>query len=232
MGCSPNDSECNDDEKPSRRVRITRGFWLGQTEVTQAAYLKLIGTNPSYFKAPENPVDSVNWNEARSYCEAFGGRLPSEAEWEYAARAGTAGPRYGQLDAVAWYADNSGNRGLNSIRTYEKDAHKDATKYVEILQKNGNRPHQVKQKQPNSWGLYDMLGNVWEWVSDWFEEDYRKLPWPAIDPKGPDSGTERVLRGGCWGLYPYNARASSRFHSVPTDNVFYSGFRCVREVIP
>jgi len=139
MGCSPGDQECDDDEKPAREVTISKEFWMGQTEVTQAAYRKVIGGNPSFFKGENLPVETVSWTEAVRYCEAAGGRLPTEAEWEYAARGGTAGPRYGELDAIAWYSVNS-----------------------------ASRTHEVKGKQPNAFFLYDMLGNVWEWTADWY----------------------------------------------------------------
>jgi len=129
MGCSPGDDECYDDEKPPHQVTITKGFWIGQTEVTQEAYQRVIGANPSHFRGDELPVENVNWNEARAYCVAVGMRLPTEAEWEYAARGGNASARYGSLDAVAWYRGNS-----------------------------GGKTHLVGQKQKNAYGLYDMPG--------------------------------------------------------------------------
>ena len=141
-------------------VRITHGFWLGQTEVTQTAYEKSVGHELFPFKGPQHPVEGVNWYEARQYCEAAGGRLPTEAEWEYAARACSIDARYGVLDAIAWYSSNS-----------------------------GSQTHPVRQKQPNSWGLYDMLGNVKEWVADWYGDSYyQTLPSLATDPEGPSSG--------------------------------------------
>ncbi|MEK7992965.1 MAG: SUMF1/EgtB/PvdO family nonheme iron enzyme [Planctomycetota bacterium] len=204
MGCSPGDNECYTDEKPVHTVRISRGFWLGQTEVTQAAYQKVMGANPSRFKGPQHPVETINWNEARKYCEAVGGRLPTEAEWEYAARVASQEARYGELDKIAWYARNS-----------------------------GGQTQPVGQKQKNAWGLHDVLGNVWEWVSDWYQEDYYKtLPSPAVDPKGPLSGKMRVLRGGSWGYDPRDVRASVRGRLVPENRYTYIGFRCAREVIP
>ena len=138
-GCSPGDNECYGDEYPSRKVTLTRGFWLGQTEVTQAAYERLFGYNPSVHKGPDLPVESVSWIEADAYCREIGGRLPSAAEWEYAARAGTTGSRYGKLDDIAWYWDNS-----------------------------RFSPHPVAQKKPNAFGLYDMLGNVVEWTHTFY----------------------------------------------------------------
>lgn len=138
-GCSPGDKECYEDESPPRKVTLTRGFWLGQTEVTQAAYQKVMGDNPSVIEGPNYPADSISWVEANVYCTAIGGRLPSEAEWEYAARGGTTSARYGNLDEIAWYVRNS-----------------DFTS------------HPVARKKPNAYGLYDMLGNVLEWTDTWY----------------------------------------------------------------
>ncbi len=138
-GCSPGDKQCYGDEFPDRKITLTHGFWLGQTEVTQAAFQKVMDYNDSVNEGPNLPVDSVTWNEADDYCTKIGGRLPTEAEWEYAARAGTTGPRYGKLDDIAWYWNNS---------NFET--------------------HPVGQKQPNAFHLYDMLGNVVEWTHDWY----------------------------------------------------------------
>jgi formylglycine-generating enzyme required for sulfatase activity/uncharacterized caspase-like protein len=137
MGCSPGDTQCDDDEKPPKEVNITKGFWMGQTEVTQAAYERVMGTNPSHFKGANLPVETINMQEAGAYCAKVGLRLPTEAEWEYAARAGDTKARYGPLDDVAW---NTGN--------------------------SGGKTHEVGKKTPNAWGLYDTLGNVREWTSD------------------------------------------------------------------
>jgi formylglycine-generating enzyme required for sulfatase activity len=138
-GCSPGDNECYEDEFPTREITLTRGFWLSKTEVTQEAYEKVIGENPSVFQGPDLPVEMVTWDEADTYCREINGRLPTEAEWEYAARAGTTTPRYGDLDEIAWYWNNS------KLST-----------------------HPVGQKKPNAFGLYDMLGNVVEWTHTWY----------------------------------------------------------------
>jgi formylglycine-generating enzyme required for sulfatase activity len=194
MGCSAGDGECNDSEKPAHQVTITRGFWIGQTPVTQEAYERVTGTNPSRFRGARLPGEGVTWEEARAYCEAVGMRLPTEAEWEYAARGGDAAARYGPVDVVAWHRGNS-------------DA----------------KTHEVGQKQANGFGLYDMLGNVWEWVADWYE---RYHAGPVSDPRGPLSGTSRVLRGGSWYDDPRLARASYRLRIGPENRFHYIGLRC------
>jgi formylglycine-generating enzyme required for sulfatase activity len=139
VGCSSGDKECFEDETPVRDVTLTRGFWLGQTEVTQAAFQKVMGYNPSVYEGSTLPVDSVTWDEADEYCTEIGGRLPSVSEWEYSARAGSKGSRYGNIDEIAWYIGNS-----------------------------GFAPHPVAQKKPNAFGLYDMLGNVVEWTHTFY----------------------------------------------------------------
>ena len=140
MGCSPGDKECESDEKPPKSVTLTRGFWLGETEVTQEAFQKVMGNNPSYFQGKELPVESVTWEEARRYCEKVGGRLPTEAEWEWAARGGSPSARHGEVDRVGWHSGNS-----------------------------SGKTHPVKGKLVNGYGLYDMLGNVDEWTADWYQ---------------------------------------------------------------
>jgi formylglycine-generating enzyme required for sulfatase activity len=190
MGCSSADPECGPDEKPPVPVTIEKGFWMSQTPVTQEAYQRVTGKNPGYFKGAKFPADSVSWDEAQSYCQATGVRLPTEAEWEYAARAGTTVSRYGDLDQIAWY-------GVNS----------------------SDKTHEVMQKQPNAWNLYDMLGNVWEWTADWYG------PYAAA-AQGPPSGKIRVLRGGSWGNGPSFVRASVRSGNEPENRSNVVGFRC------
>ena len=197
MGCSPGDLECRNDEKPPHLVIITKGYWMGQTPVTQEAWEKVMGTNPSHFKGPKLPVEQVTFDESAAYCVAIGGHLPTEAQWEYAARAGGAEPRYGDMDAIAWTGKNS-----------------------------GGTTHPVGQKQPNAWGLYDMIGNVCQWTMDW---------WGAysgggqIDPEGPGASGGRAVRGGSW-LHGQTVwfRASSRY-GQGTNNFRWNnlGLRCV-----
>ena len=181
MGCSTGDTECSEDEKPPHRVTITKGFRIGQTPVTQEAYQRVMGMNPSKFRGPKLPVETVDWSNAQGYCQKVGMRLPTEAEWEYAARAGSTRARYGSLDVIAWYLANSGGKKqeVNGIAFYVADS--------------GGKTHEVAQKAPNAWGLFDMLGNVWQWTADWWMENAAKV---ENDPQGPTSGPTRSSRGG------------------------------------
>jgi formylglycine-generating enzyme required for sulfatase activity len=194
MGCSSLDDECNPDEKPVHTVTLTKGFWIGKTEVTQDAFQRVQGNNPSFHQGAGLPVENMTWSAARSYCEAVGMRLPTEAEWEYSARGGDLSSRYGALIGVAWFIGDS-----------DKQAHK------------------VGEKRANGMGLYDMLGNVWEWVADW----YASYPGePVTDPQGPPGGELRVMRGGAWNTIRRNVRVSIRDKSLPTSHFRTVGFRC------
>jgi len=197
MGCSPADAECFDNEKPAHQVTIAKGFWLGQTTVTQQAYERVTGKNPANHKGAGFPVEEVDWNEATAYCSAIGGRLPTEAEWEYAARAGSTGARYGNLAEIAWYTENSGNAS-----------------------------HEPGQKPANAFGLYDMLGNAWQWVADWFGP---YAPGAQTDPTGPASGTLREPRGGSWGTTSRLVRASYRGYVEQEHRGNKLGIRCAAE---
>jgi formylglycine-generating enzyme required for sulfatase activity len=223
MGSPASEQDRDSDEGPQTQVTITRGFWLGRYEVTQAEYQAVIGANPSYFTGDASrPVEQVSWNDATNYCgklteqERAAGRLPAgwayrlptEAEWEYACRAGTTtrfswgdDPGYSQLGNYAWYGANS-----------------------------GSQTHPVGQKQPNPWGLYDMPGNVWEWCWDWYRGS---LPGGAVsDPRGPTSGSFRVFRGGCWGDYAQFCRSAFRYSDEPGDRSYYLGFRAALVAVP
>lgn len=211
MGCSPGDSECSNAEKPSHPVTLTKGFWIGQTPVTVAAYRRYVGTTgkamptaPDFnsgWSDEEMPIVNVSWDDSVAYCTWAGGRLPTEAEWEYAARAGSTESRYGPIDEVAWYSSNS-----------------------------GRKTHDVAQKRANGWNLYDMLGNVLEWVNDWYG-GYYHAPSPERDPQGPESGQFRVLRGGSCLNFPRHVRLSYRTRYNPGGRIYSLGFRCVGEVV-
>jgi len=181
MGCSTWDNDCFPDES-RKSVDISKGFWLGETEVTQEAYLRITGTNPSAYKIRDRPVEIVTWNQAKEFCSRYGVRLPTEEEWEFAARAGSTESRYGLIDQVAWYGSNSA----------------------------GQR-HPVGQKQANAWGLYDMLGNVWEWTESSYSSEFN------------------VLRGGSIYKDPSYIRASVRGKMGPGYKVGDVGFRCLRD---
>ena len=214
MGCSEGDSECSSEEKPPHRVTITKGFWIGQTKVTVGAYERFVGisgeskveaSNDSLGQARSGdpgaamPVTDVTWYEARDYCQWMGGRLPTEAEWEYAAKGGTTEARYGSLAEIAWYADNSEGAA-----------------------------HEVSRKRANGFGLFDVLGNTWEWVNDWYDGHYYSRS-PQVDPPGPEGGKMRVLRGGAWLDAPKLLRLSDRGRSDPELELNYFGFRCVMQ---
>ncbi len=201
MGCSPGDSECRDNEKPAHPVSIETGFWLGQTEVTIAAYQRFAVRHA--LKPPSGegtlPITGLTWVQAKEYCSAIGGRLPTEAEWEFAARAGSPQAYYGMVPKIAWYAENS-----------------------------GDVPHSVGSKQPNAWGLYDMLGNVKEWVLDrYYNKYYLDSPatGPDVDqPLAPNATA--VARGGFWGSDATNLRVSYRSEQENDSTDGSIGFRC------
>jgi len=211
MGSPPDESGRSPDEGPVHRARISRGFWMGQCEVTQAQYEAVMGKNPSKFKGQNWPVERVSWEDATEFCEKLGQkegrryRLPTEAEWEYACRAGTTTRfSYGDNDSsvgeYAWYDSNS--RG---------------------------KTHPVGQKKPNVFGLYDMHGNVSEWCSDWYGQDYYSISVLA-DPQGPLSGKCRVLRGGSWESNPSVCRSAARCAAKLGIRHSGVGFRVVLEL--
>lgn len=199
-------------ESPPRRVRLGEPFYIGKYEVTQAQWRAVMGSNPSRFKGEDHPVESVSWREVQRFILELnrreGGhkyRLPTEAEWEYAARAGTKtsyffGNDAKQLGQYAWYSHNA-----------------------------KNSTHPVGYKAPNPWGLYDIYGNVWEWVWDWYDQNYYMIGDP-LDPRGPNSGYYRVNRGGSWYSQPFKLRSAKRGIYTPDNHVDIIGFRLVRKV--
>ena len=194
-----------------RRVTISKSFYIQTTEVTQAQWRAVMGSNPSFFKSDNHPVDNVSWNDAQRFISKLNlkegikkYRLPTEAEWEYAARAGSAadycfGDDGGKLAKYAWFEMNTDNK------TYP-----------------------VAQKQANAWSLYDMHGNVWEWVQDWYDADYYAGS-HSTDPKGPDSGMGRVIKGGGWNSSALECRFYQRSRFNPGAGRSFIGFRLVRE---
>ena len=229
MGAGEDDKEAAHDEKPQHDVTITRGFWMGETPVTQGQYLAVMGENPSEFKTVglDAPIECVTWydaaafanklsaleglpacfvgtgeqidgvgNKGSDYVGCKGWRLPTEAEWEYACRAGTAVPRYGELDEIAWYNKNS-----------------------------GETTHAVGQKQANAWGLHDTLGNVWEWCYDRVGGYSAQA---ATDPTGAATGVFRVVRGGSWLGIGGSVRSAFRYWNAPARRYNSVGFRLLR----
>ena len=214
MGCSSNDSECLDDEKPQHKVYID-AFYIDKYEVTQGEYNQCISTgecrsNEKYdgFTGDRQPVVGVDWNDAKSYCEWAGKRLPTEAEWEKAAR-GTDGRVYpwGNEKASCSYAviDDGGN-GCGKGTTWSVGS---------------------KTSGASPYGALDMAGNVWEWVNDWYDKGYY-LSSPDRNPSGPTSGSSRVIRGGSWLIIPSGLRSSYRGTTSPDARYDIIGFRCSR----
>ncbi len=209
---SPRSEPEREVEEIQHAVTLTEGYWMSDHEVTQGEYQKIMGNNPSNFKGDLNrPVEQVTWVEAVGYCKELTNqdrlagritsqqayRLPTEAEWEYAARAGTVGVRYGELNAIAWWRDNA-----------------------------GNVTHPVKKMAPNAFGVYDMMGNVLEWCSDWYGE----YPTGNVtDPMGPTTSVFRVFRGGGATYYndPRDVRSAKRRVNTPSNRFNFLGFRPV-----
>lgn len=227
MGCSegakPN--ECTKDEKPRHRVQITKAFEIGKTEVTQKQWQAVIGSNPSAFKGEDLPVEQVSFEQVHEFLSKLNARndgylyrLPTEAEWEYAARAGTTDQYAGSLHDMAWYNDGqAAARGSGAFQNENSP--------VGLLVPE---PHPVATKKPNAWGIYDMRGNVAEWVEDFFDPNYYSNS-PTADPKGPASGDGHVVRGGSFRVYPWLTRVSLRTVFPETYEFNDLGFRVVRE---
>jgi formylglycine-generating enzyme required for sulfatase activity len=209
MGCiSEQSNDCEDDTKPVHRVTLS-DYYIGKFEVTQELWNAVMSDNSSSFKGDRLPVEKVSWNDAQEFISKLNVqtgkqfRLPTEAEWEYAARGGVKSSGYkfsgsNDINAVAWYKNNS-----------------------------GDRTHDVGGKQPNELGIYDMSGNVWEWCGDWYNEDYYSSS-PSNNPVGASSGSYRVLRGGSWGYeHDYLCVVSHRSDLSPEYCSRSIGFRIV-----
>jgi formylglycine-generating enzyme required for sulfatase activity len=202
---SPEDEQGRwEEEGPRHPVRIDSGFWMFDAPCTQALWEAVMGegTNPSRFRGADRPVEQVSWDDCQGFLKRLNGRLeglhlglPSEAQWEYACRAGTASARYHEkLDEIAWYTGNS-----------------------------VGETHPVGGKAPNGWGLYDMLGNVWEWCADEWRSDYTERRAPEASER---ASAHRVIRGGSWGNDPRGVRAAYRDRAGPSDRYGHLGFRC------
>ena len=188
-----------DSEKPIHKVTLSP-YLIAKYECTQAEWQKIMGNNPSKFKGDRRPVEQVSWDDCQQFCQKAGLALPTEAQWEFACRAGSPGlycfgDSMSQLGEYAWYNQNS-----------------------------GNQTHPVGEKKPNAFGLFDMHGNVWEWCQDWYG-NYESGN--AVDPKGPSSGSRRVIRGGCWDYGAGDCHCSYRYRFVPGYRCINLGFRCV-----
>jgi len=221
MGSPSSERGRSANEGPQRQTTVS-SFYMEKFPVTQAAYQEITGINPSAFKGPSLPVEQVSWFDAVEYCnkrslkegltpaytregnnviwnrDANGYRLPTEAEWEYACRAGTQTPFYSgtSVNNAGWFSGNS-----------------------------GGRTQPVGQKEPNAWDLYDMHGNVLEWCWDWLGNYSAEA---QVNPLGASSGAERVYRGGCWRFEAHQTRSAFRFGNHPQLKTFIVGFRVVR----
>ena len=215
MGCTASNTyACQTSENPTHSVTITNAFYMGRYEVTQAQWLAKMGSNPSFFQPPNytadtnRPVERVSWTTIQGFLTATGMQLPTEAQWEYACRAGTTTAFHGftgylsgtnddtLVGNIAWYTTNS-----------------------------GNVTHAVGGKAANGLGLHDMGGNVWEWCRDWYGAYSAGA---QTNPTGPATGTYRVLRGGSWNYITYDVRSSIRFNNTPADTFYDIGFRVAR----
>ena len=221
MGSPANERGRSANEGPQHQVTVS-SFYIGKYPVSQDDYQQIMGSNPSSFKGSNLPVEQVSWFDAIAYCnkrslaegltpvytvngnnvswnsDANGYRLPTEAEWEYACRAGTQTPFYSgnSVNDAGWHSGNS-----------------------------GGKTHPVGEKQPNSWGLYDMHGNVLEWCWDWLGNYTGEA---QTDPQGVSSGKDRVYRGGSWYFTALQTRSAFRFGNTPSLRIFFVGFRVAR----
>lgn len=206
MGSADGDA----DERPLHAVELGRPFWLADSEVTQGLWQAVMGANPSTFAGDdERPVEQVTWQDCQDFIARLNAQvpglaaaLPSEAQWEYACRAGTTGDHAGDLDAMAWFAGNA-----------------------------GDRTHPVRTRAANAWGLYDMHGNVAEWCQDWYGGNAYAAG-PARDPAGPRTGVQRVVRGGSWGSLREFARSAIRGRYAPDYRFNYLGLRIAAQAAP
>ena len=222
--------EWYDDGQPAHRVTLTRGFWLGACEVTNVQFRSF---RPSYdsgsiaglsLNGDEQAVVQVSWEDAKAYCDHFGLRLPTEAEWEYACRAGSTGKFWwGDSETEAGKYANVTDRTFRAKLTMEFNGHPwpifDTDDGYAVTAPVGSY-------RPNAFGLHDMIGNVCEWCADWHDASYYASS-PGSDPAGPATGTQRVSRGGSWCYTPEVCRSANRYGYNPVYRLDYLGFRCV-----
>jgi formylglycine-generating enzyme required for sulfatase activity len=212
MGADKNFEEAFEDELPRHLVRITEPFYIGKFEVTQSQWVEVMGENPSRIKGRNNPVEQISWFDAKEFSKRLNQkeghsryRLPTEAEWEYAARAGSTeaypfGDDVSKLGEYAWYVQNS-----------------------------NDTTHPVGQKLPNAWGLYDILGNVWELVEDWYSAKYYAIS-PTEDPLNTITAENRLKRGGVYFFSATSFRVALRGQTNPTEKSRFNGLRLVLSV--
>jgi formylglycine-generating enzyme required for sulfatase activity len=227
MGSPDSENGRGSNEGPQTRVRLSKGYWLGKYEVTQAQWQALMGNNPSHFKGGNLPVEKVSWNDAMEFCkrltelerragrlpEGYQYTLPTEAQWEYACRAGTTTAFHYGNDLDATMANFEGNYPYGAGR---KGQYREKTVDVGSF-------------RPNAWGLYDMHGNVWEWCADWFGS----YPGGSVtDPRGPNSGSLRVNRGGSWLALALRCRSANRDLWRPSGTGSSLGFRLALSSVP
>ncbi len=211
MGTPVTELERNLDEDPQHEVMISKPYYLGLYEVTQKQWTALIDNNPSQYPGDNRPVEEVSWEDSQTFAQKMNElgqgrfRLPTEAEWEHACRAGTTTAFYwgedtdrSQIADYAWYEDNS-----------------------------GKQTHDVGLKKPNPWGLFDMSGNVYEWCRDWHEKPYSTRY--TTDPRGPKTGKKRIRRGGNWTVNAGSCRSGNRFDASPDLRSPGTGLRLLRE---
>ena len=211
MGSPSSETGRFDNEGPQREVRLAQGFWIGEVPVTQNQWEAVAGKNPSRFGGPDLPVENVSWRDCKTWIRQAsaraggrGLRLPTEAEWEYACRAGTTG---------AMYRGRNNAATLNTIAWCRENSH--------------GKTHPVKKKKPNHWGLYDMLGNVWEWTEDCWTDSHFGGAADGTACRSNDC-SRRVIRGGSWGRGPGNARSALRDWEAADNRLGYLGFRVAR----
>jgi formylglycine-generating enzyme required for sulfatase activity len=241
------------DEKPYHQVTV-KAFQMGKYPVTQAQWRTVamspkveidLSLNPAYHRGDDKPVEQITWYEAQEFCARLSQltgenyRLPSEAEWEYACRAGASeyteyyfGDDASQLDDYGWYGNNSGDRAIDADRIW-KEVNQNASQYTQRLRQNNNGTKAVGQKLPNAWGLYDMHSNVWEWCADDWHDNYEGAPIDSQvgtkDIKNYEDGgaTKKLLRGGSWFNYAQYCRSAFRYYFYARNQSYNNGFRVV-----